>query len=128
VWNYNEMGVFFYSRGAYDLAISEFKHALKASLFPVPQVHMNLGAAYLGKKLYTEAEAALRESVRLDPNCQKARMLLARALLAHGDRARALQEFERAHALDPATEQGHVAADEIRRLRASKPAEPSLNV
>lgn len=128
VWNYNEMGVFFYSRGAYDLAISEFKHALKASLFPVPQVHMNLGAAYLGKKLYTEAEAALRESVRLDPKSQMARMLLARTLLARGDRAQALQEFERAHAVGPATEQGQVAADEIRRLRASEPTEPSVKV
>jgi Tfp pilus assembly protein PilF len=84
VWHYNEMGVFFYSRGADDLAISEFKHALKTSLFPVPQVHMNLGAAYPGKKLNTEAEAALRESVRLDPKSQMARMLLARTLLARG--------------------------------------------
>jgi Tfp pilus assembly protein PilF len=57
MWSANEMGGFFYSRGAYDLAISEFKRALKLLVFPVPQGHMNLGAAFLEKKMCAEAEA-----------------------------------------------------------------------
>ncbi len=119
VWNYNEMGVFFYSRGAYALAISEFKLALKSALCPMAVLHVNLGAAYLGKKMYAEAEASLRRGLAIDARSQKGHALLARLLLATGKEREALAEFERACALDPDSPEGKAADEEIRYLHAS---------
>jgi hypothetical protein len=44
LWSDNEMGLFFYSREVYDLAIGEFKRASTMALFPIAALHVNLGA------------------------------------------------------------------------------------
>lgn len=118
VWDYNEMGVFFYNRGAYDLAISELKLALMSATVPLAVLHVNLGAAYLGKKLYAEAEAALRRGLAIDPRSQNGHFFLAGVLRETGRAREALAQFERARALDPGSPRGQAAAEEIRCLEA----------
>jgi tetratricopeptide (TPR) repeat protein len=114
------MGLFFYSREAYDLAISEFKRALQASLFPVAALHVNLGAAYLGKKMYGEARACFLRGLALEPNNQKGHWLLGRTLAGMGLVSDALVELERTRALKPESPEGKQAADEIRVLSSSR--------
>lgn len=120
LWDYNEMGVFFYSREAYDLAIAEFKRALKAALFPVATLHVNLGAAYLGKKMYVEARACFARGLTLEPSNQKAHLLLARTLAGMGLLSDALVELERTRTLLPESQEGREAAEEIRALSSSR--------
>lgn len=115
-WDYNEMGVFFYSREACDLAISELKRALRASLVPQPAIYINLGAAYLGKKMYADAAASLREGLRLDPRHQKGHWFLAQALLGLGEASAALAELERVRELDAGNPLGEAAQQEIEHL------------
>jgi tetratricopeptide (TPR) repeat protein len=119
VWEHNEMGTFFYSREAYDLAIAEFKRALKAAPIPIPALHVNLGAAYLGKKMYAEACASFRRALALDPNNPKAHWFLARALKEAGTLSEALVAFERAYTLNPESPEGRSAGEEVRQLRAT---------
>jgi tetratricopeptide (TPR) repeat protein len=114
------MGLFFYSREAYDLAISEFKRALQASLFPVAALHVNLGAAYLGKKMYGEARACFIRGLAIEPNNQKAHWLLGRTLGGMGLVSDALVELERTRALKPESPEGKQAAEEIRVLSSSR--------
>jgi tetratricopeptide (TPR) repeat protein len=120
-WDYNEMGLFFYSREAYDLAISEFKLAVRAAIFPMATLHINLGAAYLGKKLYREARGSLEQGLALEPDNQKGHWLLAKTLQATGAPTEALAEFERAYDLDPNSAVGQSAHEDIVALRSSHP-------
>jgi tetratricopeptide (TPR) repeat protein len=113
-WDLNEMGLYFYGREAYDLAIAEFQRALKAMLFPTPVIHVNLGAAYLGKKMYSEARASLLTALRLEPNNQQARWLLAHTLQAIGMQEEAYAELERTLAINPESPLGQRAREELR--------------
>ena len=115
-WGYTEMGLYFYGREAYDLAIGEFARALKASPRPSAPLHVNLGAAYLGKKMYADARAHLQKALALDPDNQRARWLLAQTLKATGAMADALRELVRVERTDPASTEGRRAREEIRAL------------
>jgi tetratricopeptide (TPR) repeat protein len=119
LWSYNEMGLFFYSREAYDLAIGEFKRALAMALFPIASLHINLGAAYLGKKMYAEARDCLLRGLVLEPGNQKGHWLLAQTLKATGQKSDALAEFERTWAIDPGTPTAENAREEIQALRSA---------
>ena len=114
------MGLFFYGREAYDLAIAEFRRALKAALFPTPGLHVNLGAAYLGKKMYAEARASFLTALRLEPENQKAHWLLARTLQGIGMLREAAAEFERAETINPETVEGRQAREELRAVSESR--------
>lgn len=120
-WDYNEMGLYFYSREAYDLAISELKLAVRAAFFPMATLHINLGAAYLGKKMHREARGSLEQGLALDPDNQKGHWFLAKTLKAIGALAEALAEFELAYSLDPSSPEGQSAHEEIVALRVSHP-------
>jgi Tfp pilus assembly protein PilF len=120
VWDHNEMGVFFYGRGAYDLAISEFTLAVEVALYPMASLHINLGAAYLGKKMYAEAETSIRRGLAIDGRSQNGHVVLARLLRETRKNEEALEEFERAHALDPDSPRGQSAAEEIQYLRVAR--------
>jgi len=119
LWDYNNMGLYFYSREAYDLAIGEFKRALKAAFYPTAALHVNLGAAYLGKKMYADARAHLVKGLALDPRNQKAHWFLAQTLKATGASSEALTEFERTWTINPDSEEGRQAREAIRVLSAS---------
>jgi Tfp pilus assembly protein PilF len=116
VWDLNEMGLFFYRREAYDLAIGEFKRALDAALFPMAALHVNLAAAYLGKKMYADARVVLRVALRLEPHNQQAHWLLSRIFKATGAVEETVAELERTLAIEPDSPEGHQAAGELRAL------------
>jgi tetratricopeptide (TPR) repeat protein len=113
------MGLFFYSREAYDLAIAEFKRALQVALFPMAALHVNLGAAYLGKKMYVEARASLLTALRLEPGNQKAHWFLARTFQGTGALQEAVAELERTRAINPESPEGRQAQEELRALSGS---------
>ena len=119
LWDYNEMGLYFYGREAYDLAIGEFKRALKAAFYPIAALHINLGAAYLGKKMYADARAHLSKGLALEPRNQKAHWFLAQTLKATGGSSEALTEFERTWTINPDSVEGRRAREEIRVLTPS---------
>jgi tetratricopeptide (TPR) repeat protein len=113
-WDLNEMGLYFYGREAYDLAIGEFKRALAGMLFQTPVIHVNLGAAYLGKKMYAEARASLLTALKLEPNNQQAHWLLAQAFQAIGLLAETHAELERTQAINPDSPEGRRAREALR--------------
>jgi tetratricopeptide (TPR) repeat protein len=119
LWDYNEMGLYFYSREAYDLAIGEFRHALKAAFYPTAALYINLAAAYIGKKMYAEARAHLSKGLALEPRNQKGHWFLAQMLKATGASSEALAEFERTWTINPDSAEGRQAREEIRVLSAA---------
>ncbi len=119
--DYNELGLFFYSREAYDLAIAQLRRAIELLGRATPVLLVNLGAAYLGKRCYAEARRSFEQALALDPGYQKAHLLLGRALKASGRAEAALGAFERAWRVDPESPEGRVAWEELRALRAGVP-------
>src|SRR5437773_419508 len=83
-WDYNETGIFFYSRGKYDLAIAELKRAVGTAVHPLATLYVNLGAAYLRNGMYGQACSSLEEGLHTDPDNQTGHVLLGQALLAMG--------------------------------------------
>ena len=88
------MGVFFYSRRLYDLAIDEFARALRY-LPESATVHYNMGGALFGKGRLAEAEAEFRAALALDPGHLEAGYFLGLTMRERGRPAEALQEMER---------------------------------
>ena len=125
-WDYNEKGLYFYKRQAYDLAIAEFERAVGAATFPLAALDINLGAAYLGKRMYTEARARLEKGLALDPDSQMGHWLLAQTLQATGAAFEARAEFEEAYMLDPDSPEGRVAEEELLNFWARRAPFPVL--
>lgn len=118
-WQHNEKGVYFYRRQAYDLAIAELERAVSAAVFPLAVLYINLGAAYLGNRMYPEALASLEKGLGLDPDNQRGHWFLARTLKATGAVAEAVAEFEQAWVLDPDSPEGRAAEEDVLWLHAS---------
>ncbi len=118
-WEHNEKGVYFYRRQAYDLAIAELERAVSAAVFPLAVLYINLGAAYLGNRMYPEALASLEKGLGLDPDNQRGHWFLARTLKATGAVAEAVVEFEQAWVLDPDSPEGRAAEEDVLSLHVS---------
>lgn len=69
---YNGLGYAHFAQEQYDLAIRQYKEALKAKPDYVT-AHNNLGHAYERKKLTMQALEAYEESLKLDPNNKTAK-------------------------------------------------------
>lgn len=110
---------------------------LKTSLAVRPHagVYNNLGVLLTGEGKYTDAIAALRESLRLEPESAKVHRTLGYNLDKTGDRSGAIQEYREALRIAPndfdahkrlgdlllATEQFDEAASHLRRYLDSRP-------
>jgi serine/threonine protein kinase/tetratricopeptide (TPR) repeat protein len=98
---HNELAGFYYTRGQYINALEEFQVA--ARLAPrVPETHLNSGAAYAKLGRFQEAEAEIREALRLREN--RDALAALGALFAYQKRhAESVFFYERAVELGPAT-------------------------
>ncbi len=82
------------SKGQYELAIREYRRSLE--LYPQdPETYFGLAEAYRVKGLFGDAEAQLREALRLDPNHQEARLNLGVVLLQQEKWAEAIVENQK---------------------------------
>ena len=80
-------------------AIAEFQRV--AELAPtLAAAHVNLGAAYYGKRDFTRAVPPLRKALELNPDLPGARQMLGAALLAQGASAEAIPYLEKVQADD----------------------------
>jgi len=61
-----------------------------------PEIHYNLGIAYLGKDLVDEAEKQFKEAIRLKPDYSEAYNYLGRIYLYRGQTDAAIQSFQKA--------------------------------
>ncbi len=79
------------SKGQYELAIREYRRSLQ--LHPAdPETYFGLAEAYRIKGLFGDAEAQLREALRLEPGHQEARLNLGAVLLQRENWAEAIVE------------------------------------
>ncbi len=82
------------SKGQYELAIREYRRSLE--LDPKdPETYFGLAEAYRVKGLYGDAEAQLRQALRLDPGHQEARLNLGVVLLHQENWAEAIVENQK---------------------------------
>jgi hypothetical protein len=93
--------------------------------------YLVLGEAHLRLAQLDQAEAALAEASRLDPDLSRAWLSLGRVAEARFERAQALAYYERAYALDPLDSEIQWAArGRARRLSvpwaSADPADPEL--
>jgi TolB-like protein/Tfp pilus assembly protein PilF len=87
------------SLGRFDQAISEVKRAI--ALDPLSLViNSDLGNSYYRARQYDEAIKQLRKTIDLDPDFYYAHWNLGSALKAKGDVAGAIEQYEKARALN----------------------------
>ena len=85
--------------GNLKLAIEEFKKVTE--LVPeLPAAFVNLGAAYMEDRDYSDAIPPLKKSLTLNPNLVGAEQMLGYALLAQGYAGEAIPHLERANVQD----------------------------
>lgn len=73
-----ESGVALSNEGKFDEAIAKFNEVL-AKMPKCAECHGNIGAVYMKKKDYVQAEAAYKKATEVDPNAAEAYMGLANA-------------------------------------------------
>jgi predicted CXXCH cytochrome family protein len=95
---------------AYRKAISEWRASLQAKT-DFPETHMVLGGTALVMRNAAAAQAAFRETVRLDPQRVDAWRMIVRILAAQGKRTAMIKALEAAQAANPDNK-------ELKRLRA----------
>ena len=100
-----QLGMFFYSKGSCDLAIEQFLLAARRAPH-APNVWSNLGAAYLDKRAFTKARAALDRALVLKPNYAAALFHLGQLYDEIGDLARANECFKRVVQIEPHSDRG----------------------
>jgi Flp pilus assembly protein TadD len=100
--------------GDWKRAVSYYVQAIAVNPY-VPESYVNLGIDYEHNGLYPLAQAALLKGVAAAPYDGRVRYLLARAYVAQGQRALAMEELKAAQAsLDP--DVAAIAKEESERL------------
>jgi len=112
--NYN-LGRMLHGQGMYERAIPHLRRVGGSDTFTA-MAQTLLGECYLRGNRYDAAIEAYAGALSVDPNYVDAVLGVAYAYREKGDRARALQYFQRAQALRPDS----AVADEIRRLQAEQ--------
>jgi Tfp pilus assembly protein PilF len=89
------MAGYFEKQGDIDLAIQEYKKALKADE-KNPTIHLSLGAAYIKKKDITQAIEEINRAIALEPDSVEPHAILALLYFAQEKLSEAGKEYERA--------------------------------
>lgn len=90
---------------------------------PTLLYHTNLGAVYLGKRLYDQAEAEYRKALQIDPMSTQALTGLAAVYDARGEPEKALGILESLERLGPAGENAPLVKMSELFLRLGRPAD-----
>lgn len=106
------LGVFFYRSGSYDLAIEQFVVASRKAP-DLPNVWLNLGAAYLDKGELSKANDALRRALSLKPDYASAFFHLGQLYDRQADPEKAGECFKRVIELEPKSELGRRARERV---------------
>ena len=88
------------AQGRFDEAVREAKRAVEVDPLSLI-INADLGSTLIVARRYDEAIAQLRRTVALDSNFGYAHWNLGLAIYLKGDRPGAIEEFEKARALDP---------------------------
>ena len=114
--DWNELGVHFYSAGAYDLAIVQLEQAVKFAP-GVAGIHFNLGGAYYGRGRIADAEREFRAALKLEPDHARSRWFRGLCLEKLGRLDEALAEFMWVRRQAPGTREARSAQEEIDAIR-----------
>ena len=113
---YDQLGLCYAGLARHQDAIEAFQQAIRlvqqqSLRWPWPS--MNLGTLYLRLERLDEAEAALRQSLALEPDFPVAHLRLGRVLEKRQQPAEAIRELKEAARLDPTYPEPHYALARI---------------
>ena len=107
---YDNLGLCFEGVGKYEEAIAQYRHAVELnrehnlnSAWP----SLDLGALLIKLDRLDEAQPLLRESLRFNPNFAEAHLQLGVLMEKHNEVTQAVEELNRAAALDEVDPQAH---------------------
>jgi len=127
---HDNLGLCYEALGRHDEAIRSYQEAIRLNreaTAPSPWPPLNLGILLTRLDRLDEAEALLRESVRVDPRFPQGRYQLGVALEKKGRAAEAVQELEEAARLDASYPEPHYALARLyRRNRNPEKADRAL--
>lgn len=115
---YDNLGLCYEALGKHAEAIQSYQRALRLGEekgINSPWPPLDLGALLLKLGRVSEAEAALREALRHDPNFPQAHFQLGLLLERQRKNVLAVQELQRAASLDPSYPEPHYALGRIYR-------------
>ena len=109
-------GIFFYRSGSYDLAIEQF--VLVGMRAPhAPNIWSNLGAAYIDKRDFGKARAALDRALALKPDYGAALFHLAQLYDEQGEGLKVEECYRRVMQIEPHTERGWRAKERVEGIK-----------
>ncbi len=109
-FEHNQLGVTFFQSGAVDLAIEQFRRALKRAPW-VPSYWLNLGIALLDKGVLDEAQSALQRAIKLQPDSQSGYYHLAQLYKKLGNEQAVQSAYKKAIEINPHTYLAHRACE-----------------
>lgn len=115
---YNNLGLCYYRQNRNQLAIVNYQKAIDLNLksgHPYAWPYLNLAVTERVLNQRSEAEAHLREAIRLDPNLALAHFQLGNILEDSGQTNDAIGQFQTAARLDPGYAEPHYALARIYR-------------
>ena len=115
---YDQLGLCYAGLQQNDAAIGAYKQAIRLNqqqLARWPWPAMNLGTLFLRLERLDEAEAQLRDSIRIDPSFPVAHYRLGQVLEKKSRDQEAITELEQAAKLDPTYPEPHYAMARIQR-------------
>ena len=120
---YDQLGLCYAGLNQPDQAIEAYRTAIRLNReqsLKWPWPAMNLGTLYLRLERLDEAEAALRESLAVEPQFPVAHLRMGRVLESEGHIDQAIEELKEAARFDPTYPEPHYALARIYKKRGDE--------